>query len=134
PPQPRSSLPRHRPPAGLTRGPPRSWRRGPAAAPWASSSAPAVQREAAAAAAPAAPRAATATSDADLEELARKLYEPIRSRLRTELLIDRERAGMIAESAQDQEDRHRGPSPGSGGRQPVDRQIGAKSKALPGTR
>ena len=69
----------------------------PAAAPWASSSAPAVQREAAAAAAPAAPRAATATSDADLEELARKLYEPIRSRLRTELLIDRERAGMIAD-------------------------------------
>jgi hypothetical protein len=69
----------------------------PAAAPWASSSSPSVQREAAPAVAPAAPKASTATSDAELEELARKLYEPIRSRLRAELLIDRERAGMIAD-------------------------------------
>jgi hypothetical protein len=68
----------------------------PAAAPWASSS-PSVQREAAPAVAPAAPEASTTTSDAELEELARKLYEPIRSRLRAELLIDRERAGMIAD-------------------------------------
>ena len=69
----------------------------PAAGPWASSPSPSVQREAAPAAAPAAPKAGTATSDAELEELARKLYEPIRSRLRAELLIDRERAGMIAD-------------------------------------
>jgi hypothetical protein len=68
----------------------------PAAVPWASSSSPSVQREAAPAVAPAAPKASTA-SDAELEELARKLYEPIRSRLRAELLIDRERAGMIAD-------------------------------------
>jgi hypothetical protein len=33
----------------------------------------------------------------DLDELARRLYDRIRRRLRAELLIDRERAGLIAD-------------------------------------
>ncbi|MFL6124652.1 DUF4157 domain-containing protein [Actinophytocola sp.] len=35
--------------------------------------------------------------DADLDELAARLYDRLRSRLRTELLVDRERAGMLTD-------------------------------------
>lgn len=37
------------------------------------------------------------TNENELAELARKLYEPITARLRRELLVDRERAGMITD-------------------------------------
>ena len=46
-----------------------------------------------AAAAPAAP--APAAGPSDLEELARQLYEPLAARLRAELWLDHERAGLI---------------------------------------
>jgi hypothetical protein len=35
--------------------------------------------------------------DDDLQELAGRIYDHIRSRLRTELLIERERAGLLAD-------------------------------------
>jgi hypothetical protein len=35
--------------------------------------------------------------DDELEELADRLYDHIRARFRTELLIDRERAGLLAD-------------------------------------
>jgi len=44
--------------------------------------------------------AATAPSQAsetDMDELAGKLYDRIRSRLKTELLVDRERAGFLTD-------------------------------------
>ncbi|WP_139142742.1 hypothetical protein [Humibacillus sp. DSM 29435] len=40
------------------------------------------------------PSARTATTAQELDELARRLYEPLASRLRTELLVDRERRGQ----------------------------------------
>jgi len=36
-------------------------------------------------------------SDKELDDLARQLYERLRSRLRHELLVDRERAGLITD-------------------------------------
>ena len=47
-------------------------------------------------AAPAAPAAAAAAATGDLDELARKLYDRIRWRLRSELRLDLERAGLAA--------------------------------------
>jgi hypothetical protein len=35
--------------------------------------------------------------ETDMDELARKLYDRIRSRLKTELLVDRERAGFLTD-------------------------------------
>ena len=52
---------------------------------------------------PAAAAGATATatpagdSEKDMDELAGKLYDRIRGRLRTELLVDRERAGLLTD-------------------------------------
>src|SRR6476469_1629209 len=39
----------------------------------------------------------SAMDDADLDELATRLYDRLRSRLRTELLVDRERAGLLTD-------------------------------------
>ena len=36
-------------------------------------------------------------SEHDLSELARRLYEPISARLRRDLLVERERAGMVTD-------------------------------------
>lgn len=36
-------------------------------------------------------------SETDMDELAGKLYDRIRSRLKTELLVDRERAGFLTD-------------------------------------
>jgi hypothetical protein len=49
------------------------------------------------AAAPAALSASPANQERELDELARRLYGRIRSRLAAELLADRERAGMITD-------------------------------------
>ena len=49
---------------------------------------------ASAAVAPAGPHQA---SEAEMDELARKLYDRLRSRLKTELLVDRERAGFLTD-------------------------------------
>ena len=49
------------------------------------------------AAGPAAGAAPSPHSEQELAELARKLYEPISARLRRELLVDRERAGMLTD-------------------------------------
>src|SRR5207244_11595953 len=38
-----------------------------------------------------------AHSEGELDDLAHRLYDPFRSRLRLELLIDRERAGLITD-------------------------------------
>ena len=38
------------------------------------------------------------TDDAEFEELARKLYDRMRHRLKRELLLDRERGGFLADS------------------------------------
>ena len=43
----------------------------------------------------AAPAAAAATPPTDLDEMARRLYEPLSARLRAELWLDRERAGVM---------------------------------------
>ena len=49
-------------------------------------------------AAPAAPAAAPApASAAELDEMAKRLYEPLSARLRAELWLDRERAGLVTE-------------------------------------
>jgi hypothetical protein len=40
---------------------------------------------------------ASEASGQDIEELANRLYDRIRGRLRSELLIDRERAGFITD-------------------------------------
>ena len=37
------------------------------------------------------------TGDKELDELARRLYDRLRSRLRMELLIDRERSGTLSD-------------------------------------
>jgi len=48
--------------------------------------------------APAAPPAGPhQASETELDELARKLYDRLRSRLKTELLVDRERAGFLTD-------------------------------------
>lgn len=44
-----------------------------------------------------APTSAPAPADHDVNELASKLYDHIRSRLRAELLVDRERAGLVTD-------------------------------------
>jgi hypothetical protein len=41
--------------------------------------------------------AASGTKTADLDELARRLYEPLTARLRAELWLDRERAGVTSD-------------------------------------
>ena len=41
--------------------------------------------------------AADLTPHLDLDDLARRLYPRLRSRLRTELLVDRERAGLLTD-------------------------------------
>jgi hypothetical protein len=43
------------------------------------------------------PAAAKGAPDLDLDDLARRLYGRLRSRLRAELLVDRERAGLLAD-------------------------------------
>jgi hypothetical protein len=49
-------------------------------------------------AAPAGPAAPAAPlSGAELEEMARRLYEPLSARLRTELWQDRERSGLLTD-------------------------------------
>ncbi|MDQ6720615.1 MAG: hypothetical protein M3003_07455, partial [Candidatus Dormibacteraeota bacterium] len=45
----------------------------------------------------AAPAGAHQASDAEMDELARKLYDRLRNRLKTELLVDRERAGFLTD-------------------------------------
>ncbi|MDP9389347.1 MAG: hypothetical protein M3Q48_15875, partial [Actinomycetota bacterium] len=42
-------------------------------------------------------RAQLDIDEVDLEELARKLYDRVRSLLRTELLVDRERSGLLSD-------------------------------------
>jgi hypothetical protein len=44
-----------------------------------------------------APPATPETSSADLDEMARRLYEPLTARLRAELWLDRERAGVTSD-------------------------------------
>ncbi len=44
-----------------------------------------------------APGAPPATSAAHLDEMARRLYEPLAARLREELWLDRERAGLLSD-------------------------------------
>jgi hypothetical protein len=46
---------------------------------------------------PSPPSAAGTTSATDLDELARRLYEPLSARLRAELWLDRERAGLMSD-------------------------------------
>jgi len=48
-------------------------------------------------AAAAAPAGAPAVGSADIEELARRLFDPLAARLKAELWLDRERAGLIAD-------------------------------------
>jgi hypothetical protein len=48
------------------------------------------------AAAAAAPTAGTSATD--LDEMARRLYEPLSARLRAELWLDRERAGLVTDA------------------------------------
>jgi hypothetical protein len=56
---------------------------------------PAVQT--AAAPAPAAPAPAKGVSAAEVEELAKRLYEPLTAKLKAELWLDRERAGRVTD-------------------------------------
>jgi len=42
--------------------------------------------------------AAAATPSTDLDEMARRLYEPLSARLRAELWLDRERAGVMSDA------------------------------------
>jgi hypothetical protein len=49
------------------------------------------------AAAPAAPAPAKTVSAAEVEELAKRLYEPLTAKLRAELWLDRERAGRVTD-------------------------------------
>ncbi|QNE21559.1 hypothetical protein F1D05_31100 [Kribbella qitaiheensis] len=51
----------------------------------------------AAAAAPAAQAPAKAMGAAEVEELAKRLYEPLTAKLRAELWLDRERAGRVTD-------------------------------------
>jgi len=44
------------------------------------------------------PLAVAGTSPADLDEMARRLYEPLTARLRAELWLDRERAGVPSDA------------------------------------
>jgi hypothetical protein len=46
---------------------------------------------------PAPASAGAVSSDRDLDDLALKLYDRFRSRLRSELLVDRERAGLLTD-------------------------------------
>lgn len=59
--------------------------------------APAPDVQAVAAAAPAAPAPAGAPPATDLDEMAKRLYEPLTARLRAELWLDRERAGLVTD-------------------------------------
>jgi hypothetical protein len=43
------------------------------------------------------PPASGGTPTADLDELARRLYEPLTARLRAELWLDRERSGVMSD-------------------------------------
>ncbi|MDN5760696.1 MAG: hypothetical protein L0H41_00045 [Microlunatus sp.] len=45
----------------------------------------------------ASPPPASPSGPADLDEMARRLYEPLAARLRAELWLDRERAGVIGD-------------------------------------
>ena len=47
---------------------------------------------------PSAPPAAAGAKPPDLDELARRLYEPLTARLRAELWLDRERAGVMSDA------------------------------------
>jgi hypothetical protein len=60
---------------------------------------PAVQRQEAggAQASPAAGGAAGGHSEKELDDLARQLYDRVRLHIRSELLVDRERAGMLVD-------------------------------------
>jgi hypothetical protein len=72
------------------------------AAPAAVTAAPAAVTAAAAAASPAAPAAPAAPVPAgpQLEELARQLFGPLAARLKAELRLDRERAGLLTDLRQ----------------------------------
>jgi hypothetical protein len=58
---------------------------------------PPVEAEAPPPAVDAAPAAAAGQSPQSLDEMAAHLYDRIRSRLRDELLVDRERAGLVTD-------------------------------------
>ena len=65
----------------------------------AAPSEPAAESAPAAPASSAAPApAAAGTSPTDLDEMARRLYEPLSARLRAELWLDRERAGVMSDA------------------------------------
>jgi len=61
---------------------------------------PAPAADGASSAAPAAPPAAAAPAPggADLDEMARRLFDPLSARLKAELWLDRERAGLVADA------------------------------------
>jgi hypothetical protein len=63
--------------------------------------APVVQMAEASSAAPAAgtaaPGAPQGTGGVDVDEMAKRLYEPLTARLRAELWLDRERAGLVTD-------------------------------------
>jgi hypothetical protein len=46
---------------------------------------------------PAAATGPSQASESEMDELARKLYDRIRGKLKTELLVDRERAGFLTD-------------------------------------
>jgi hypothetical protein len=62
---------------------------------------PVVQMAEASSAAPAAsttpPGAPQGTGGVDVDEMAKRLYEPLTARLRAELWLDRERAGLVTD-------------------------------------
>ena len=60
--------------------------------------APAPSEPAAAAPTATPPPAAAATPPTDLDEMARRLYEPLSARLRAELWLDRERSGVMSDA------------------------------------
>jgi hypothetical protein len=76
-------------PAGTSRGSDEAGMRAPTAAP-----PPVVQR---AASPPLGGGAPATRADEDLDDLARRLYDRLRSRLHRELLVDRERSGMVTD-------------------------------------
>ncbi|HZO65272.1 MAG TPA: hypothetical protein VFB74_09730 [Kribbellaceae bacterium] len=58
---------------------------------------PPAETQAAPSSRPAAPTASGPAAATDLDELARRLYDPLTARLRAELWLDRERAGLVTD-------------------------------------
>jgi hypothetical protein len=79
-----------------TSPPPEDQTAAPAAEPPVETAAPSPTAAAAAGAVAAAPTAGAAA--ADLDEMARRLFEPLSARLRAELWLDRERAGLVTDA------------------------------------